>query len=250
MCHNLQILRLSQSTITQLSIGHIVNLCSNDVQRFDTVRIPILCLSMFILIFQNFEFINELWVVPLFTPVVIYLLWREIGPSCLAALAIIVLQPPLQFVLARLVAKWRYVLQYYTVYMELCSYCWGVRLLSRCMLTVEVYAYCWGVCLLLRCPQPVTGPLHVHVWFMICKIMFRNESPKMFTDYSISVFLCLLFYLSNGIIGAFASIILGIINACFVYLSKLIILVINKLLVGRSSTFNFNNIIVLYYFVL
>ncbi|XP_065913909.1 ATP-binding cassette sub-family C member 4-like isoform X2 [Dysidea avara] len=86
-----KVLRLSQSTIGQLSIGHIVNLCSNDVQRFDT----------------NFEFINELWVVPLFIPVVIYLLWREIGPSCLAALAIIVIQPPLQFVVTRFVAKWR-----------------------------------------------------------------------------------------------------------------------------------------------
>ncbi|XP_065914062.1 ATP-binding cassette sub-family C member 4-like isoform X2 [Dysidea avara] len=86
-----KVLRLSQSTIGQLSIGHIVNLCSNDVQRFDT----------------NFEFINQVWAVPLFFPVVVYLLWREIGPSCLPALAVVVLQPPLQFLLTRLVAKWR-----------------------------------------------------------------------------------------------------------------------------------------------
>ena len=33
-----QVLTLSQVTIGQVSIGHIVNLASNDVQRFDMVR--------------------------------------------------------------------------------------------------------------------------------------------------------------------------------------------------------------------
>lgn len=33
----LQVTRLSQVTIGKLSIGHIVNLSSNDVQRFDLV---------------------------------------------------------------------------------------------------------------------------------------------------------------------------------------------------------------------
>ena len=37
--HMTQILRLTQSTIGQLSIGHIVNLASNDVQKFNLVRI-------------------------------------------------------------------------------------------------------------------------------------------------------------------------------------------------------------------
>ena len=54
MYYNLQVLRLSQSTITQLSIGHIVNLCSNDVQRFDTVRTLAPCSLLFILIFSEF----------------------------------------------------------------------------------------------------------------------------------------------------------------------------------------------------
>ena len=44
MCHNVirkdfsQVLKLSHSTIGQLSIGYIVNLASNDVQRFDLVN--------------------------------------------------------------------------------------------------------------------------------------------------------------------------------------------------------------------
>ena len=33
-----QILRLSHSTIGRLSIGYIINLASNDVQRFDLVN--------------------------------------------------------------------------------------------------------------------------------------------------------------------------------------------------------------------
>jgi len=33
----LQVLKLSNSTIKQLSIGHLVNLASNDVHRFDGV---------------------------------------------------------------------------------------------------------------------------------------------------------------------------------------------------------------------
>ena len=37
-----QVLKLSQVTIGKLSIGHIINLASNDVQRFDLVSLPVL----------------------------------------------------------------------------------------------------------------------------------------------------------------------------------------------------------------
>ena len=33
----MQVLSLSQSTVSQLTIGHVVNLASNDVHRFDYV---------------------------------------------------------------------------------------------------------------------------------------------------------------------------------------------------------------------
>ena len=56
---------------------------------------------------QNFEYVHELWAAPLFLPVVLYLLWREIGPSCLAALPLIVLQPMIQYIATRLFAKLR-----------------------------------------------------------------------------------------------------------------------------------------------
>ena len=105
----MQVLRLSQSTISQQSIGRIVNLSSNDVQKFDIVRLSQL-LAFVRYCFcppQGFDFIHELWVVPLFIPVVIFLLWREIGPSCLTALAIFIFLPMLQYMSTRLYAKWR-----------------------------------------------------------------------------------------------------------------------------------------------
>ena len=37
LCTITQVLSLSQATVGQLSVGHIVNLASNDVQRFDPV---------------------------------------------------------------------------------------------------------------------------------------------------------------------------------------------------------------------
>ncbi|XP_065919842.1 ATP-binding cassette sub-family C member 4-like isoform X2 [Dysidea avara] len=86
-----KVLKLSHTIIGRLSIGYIVNLASNDVQRFDL----------------GFMFIHEFWVVPLFLPIVSYLLWREVGPSSLAALGVLLLQPPIQYTVARLYARWR-----------------------------------------------------------------------------------------------------------------------------------------------
>ncbi|XP_065897571.1 ATP-binding cassette sub-family C member 4-like [Dysidea avara] len=86
-----KVLRLSQSTISQLSVGHVVNLCSNDVQKFDI----------------GFDFIHALWIAPLLIPITIYLLWREVGPSCLTALAIFIILPLIQYMTTRLYSKWR-----------------------------------------------------------------------------------------------------------------------------------------------
>ena len=41
-----QVLSLSQVTIGQISIGHIVNLASNDVQRFDLVWCVCVCVCV------------------------------------------------------------------------------------------------------------------------------------------------------------------------------------------------------------
>ncbi|XP_065895722.1 ATP-binding cassette sub-family C member 4-like [Dysidea avara] len=86
-----KILKLSHSTIGQLSIGHIVNLTSNDVHRFEVA----------------FYHIHEFWIIPVFLPIVIYLLWREVGPSSLVAMVLLLLQALLQYALTQLYARWR-----------------------------------------------------------------------------------------------------------------------------------------------
>ncbi|XP_043334064.1 ATP-binding cassette sub-family C member 4-like isoform X7 [Cervus canadensis] len=76
VCHMIyrKALRLSSSAMGKTTTGHIVNLLSNDVNRFDQVTM----------------FLNYLWVGPLQAIIVTALLWMEIGMSCLAGMAILV----------------------------------------------------------------------------------------------------------------------------------------------------------------
>ncbi|XP_047611778.1 ATP-binding cassette sub-family C member 4-like [Phacochoerus africanus] len=77
MCHMIyrKALRLSNSATRETSTGQIVNLLSNDVNRFDQVTM----------------FLHFLWVGPLQTVVVTALLWMEVGISCLAGMAVLIL---------------------------------------------------------------------------------------------------------------------------------------------------------------
>ena len=49
------------------------------------------------------------WIFPLSVPLAVYLLWSEIGPSCLVGLFLIFLQPPLQYILGRVYTRLWYV---------------------------------------------------------------------------------------------------------------------------------------------
>ena len=49
------------------------------------------------------------WIFPVTAPVLVYLLWSEIGPSCLVGLFLIFIQPPLQYILGRLYSRLWYV---------------------------------------------------------------------------------------------------------------------------------------------
>ncbi|XP_063068367.1 multidrug resistance-associated protein 4 isoform X2 [Engraulis encrasicolus] len=93
MCHMIykKALCLSSSAMGQTTTGQIVNLLSNDVNKFDQVTI----------------FLHFLWVGPLQAAAVIGLLWQEIGPSCLAGMAVLVFLMPLQTVFGRLFSKFR-----------------------------------------------------------------------------------------------------------------------------------------------
>ncbi|GAA6216134.1 multidrug resistance-associated protein 4-like [Lates japonicus] len=82
MCHMIyrKALGLSSESMGQTTTGQIVNLLSNDVNRFDEITLNL----------------HYLWVGPLQAMVIIVFLWYEIGPSCLAGVAAVVLMLPLQ----------------------------------------------------------------------------------------------------------------------------------------------------------
>lgn len=76
----IQALRLSRTALGETTVGQIVNLLSNDVNRFDTMVI----------------FLNYIWLGPLQTIVVTYFLWQVIGVSSIIGVAILLMIIPLQ----------------------------------------------------------------------------------------------------------------------------------------------------------
>ncbi|KAA0713229.1 Multidrug resistance-associated protein 4 [Triplophysa tibetana] len=93
MCHMIykKALCLSATAMGQTTTGQIVNLLSNDVNKFDEVTI----------------FLHFLWVAPLQAAAVVGLLWQEIGPSCLVGMAVLVFLMPLQTMFGKLFSKFR-----------------------------------------------------------------------------------------------------------------------------------------------
>ncbi|XP_077453167.1 ATP-binding cassette sub-family C member 4 isoform X4 [Stigmatopora argus] len=91
MCHMIykKALCLSCNAMGKTTTGHIVNLLSNDVNKFDEVTI----------------FLHFLWVGPLQAATVVGLLWLEIGPSCLAGMVVLMFLMPVQTLFGRLFSK-------------------------------------------------------------------------------------------------------------------------------------------------
>uniref|UniRef100_A0A8B9XVT2 Multidrug resistance-associated protein 4 n=1 Tax=Bos mutus grunniens TaxID=30521 RepID=A0A8B9XVT2_BOSMU len=86
-----QALRLSSSAMGKTTTGQIVNLLSNDVNRFDQVTM----------------FLHYLWVGPLQAVAVTALLWMEIGISCLAGMAVLIILLLLQSCFGKLFSSLR-----------------------------------------------------------------------------------------------------------------------------------------------
>ena len=80
MCIIKQALKLSNSALGQTTVGQMVNLLSNDVNRFD--------LSVL--------FIHYLWAGPLQLIIVTALLCQKIGPSALVGAVLLIAAVPLQ----------------------------------------------------------------------------------------------------------------------------------------------------------
>ncbi|XP_048350845.1 ATP-binding cassette sub-family C member 4 isoform X2 [Sphaerodactylus townsendi] len=93
MCHMIyrKALRLSNVAMTKTTTGQIVNLLSNDVNKFDQVTI----------------FLHFLWAGPLQAVAITIFLWLEIGPSCLAGMAVLIILLPLQTCFGRLFSSLR-----------------------------------------------------------------------------------------------------------------------------------------------
>nr|XP_035935989.1 multidrug resistance-associated protein 4 isoform X2 [Halichoerus grypus]XP_035935990.1 multidrug resistance-associated protein 4 isoform X2 [Halichoerus grypus] len=93
MCHMIyrKALRLSNVAMGKTTTGQIVNLLSNDVNKFDQVTI----------------FLHFLWAGPLQAIAVTALLWMEIGISCLAGIAVLIILLPLQSCLGKLFSSFR-----------------------------------------------------------------------------------------------------------------------------------------------
>nr|XP_058898291.1 ATP-binding cassette sub-family C member 4 isoform X3 [Kogia breviceps] len=77
--------------MVKTTTGQIVNLLSNDVNRFDQVTI----------------FLHFLWAGPLQALLVTILLWMEIGISCLAGMAVLIILLPLQSCIGKMFSSLR-----------------------------------------------------------------------------------------------------------------------------------------------
>lgn len=73
-------LRLSQTALGETAVGKVVNLLSNDVNRFDIVSM----------------FIHSMWTAPLMALVVGYLLFIEVGWAGMIGIAIVFVVVPIQ----------------------------------------------------------------------------------------------------------------------------------------------------------
>ncbi|XP_029303230.1 LOW QUALITY PROTEIN: multidrug resistance-associated protein 4-like [Cottoperca gobio] len=93
MCHMIyrKALGLSSESMGQTTTGQIVNLLSNDVNRFDEITLNL----------------HYLWVGPLEAMVIIVFLWYQIGPSCLAGMVILSLMMPVQSLFGKLFGIFR-----------------------------------------------------------------------------------------------------------------------------------------------
>lgn len=86
-----KILRLSKSSFDDTSVGHILNVVANDLNRFDEAGM----------------YLVYLVAAPLQSIIVIVILWHYIGPACMGGMVILFLFIPFQAVMGRLFNRFR-----------------------------------------------------------------------------------------------------------------------------------------------
>ncbi|XP_069668827.1 probable multidrug resistance-associated protein lethal(2)03659 isoform X2 [Periplaneta americana] len=84
-------LKLSKSALGETTVGHAVNLMSNDVSRFDVMLL----------------FLAYIWIGPLETLIVGYLVWQQIGVSAIIGIAAVLVIIPVQGILGKIISSLR-----------------------------------------------------------------------------------------------------------------------------------------------
>lgn len=87
-------LKLSQTALGETAPGKVVNLLSNDVNRFDRVSM----------------FLNSMWSAPLLTICIAILLWRDTGSVGMMGIIIVFIAVPIQskFIFSLTTNNWRH----------------------------------------------------------------------------------------------------------------------------------------------
>ncbi|KAK4317272.1 hypothetical protein Pmani_011632 [Petrolisthes manimaculis] len=165
-------LRLSKTALGETTVGQMVNLLSNDVNRFDTSCI----------------FLHYLWIGPLQTLIVVVILWWEIGPSCLAGIFLLILFVPFQSWLGKVFSRLRLSTAHLTDE--------RVRIMNEIVNAMRVIKmYAWE--------KPFTELVELSRKSEIGVIMRTNyfraiNMSVFFTSSKVIVFLCLLTYILTG----------------------------------------------------
>ncbi|XP_071837972.1 ATP-binding cassette sub-family C member 4-like [Apostichopus japonicus] len=84
-------LRLSNSALGKTTVGQLVNILSNDVNRFDLA----------------FLFIHYLWIAPIQIVTMLVVLWFQMGPTCLIAFFTLLLLAPIQAFMGKMFSQLR-----------------------------------------------------------------------------------------------------------------------------------------------
>lgn len=71
-----QLLRLNHTSLGETSAGYLVNLMSNDVQRFDT----------------SLQFLNYLWIMPIQAVFGAYIMFNSVGIATIAGMVVLTIQ--------------------------------------------------------------------------------------------------------------------------------------------------------------
>jgi ATP-binding cassette subfamily C (CFTR/MRP) protein 3 len=83
---------LSHGALSKITVGHIINLLSNDVQKLDNL----------------FNYLTYILIGPLHLIVVGFFAWQRVGASSLAGLAIMLLGIPLQGAYSESMIYWNF----------------------------------------------------------------------------------------------------------------------------------------------